>query len=83
MFSSSSSFHLITKFIKFQTPANPLLLESLHTESKDNANPFLIGYRILGLHSVTNGIKIAVLPIAKIINWNGPGNKRYGKEQVK
>ena len=32
-------------------------LESLYTESQDNLNPFLIGSRILGLHSVTNGNK--------------------------
>ena len=31
------------------------LVESLYTESRDDVNPFLIGYRILGLRSVTNG----------------------------
>ena len=29
-------------------------IESLYTESQDNLNSFLIGSRILGLHSVTN-----------------------------
>ena len=32
-------------------------LGSLYTESTDNRNPFLIGSRILGLHSVTTGNK--------------------------
>ncbi|CAH0392545.1 unnamed protein product [Bemisia tabaci] len=57
-------------------------LESLYSESQGNVNPFLIGYRILGLPSVTTGMKITFSPIAKNIIWNGPRNHGFDKEQT-
>ena len=65
-------------------------LESLYTESQDNLNPFLIGSRILGLHSVTNGNKDYIFTDCKDYNlewtrelrvWQGTNGMRGGTEK--
>ena len=52
---------------------NTALPEPIYTESQDNVNPFPIGSRILGLHSVTNGNKDFIFTDCKDDNleWTG------------
>ena len=57
-------------------------LESLYTESIDNVNPFLVGFRILGLHSVTNGNEDYIVNDCKDYELEWTRNWGCGKEQM-